>query len=100
MIWIWIEPNSVSRTKRGTFCVQRIKAATIAAAAASERTLKDGDVTTACAQACPADALVFGDLSDPDSRVARLARSTRGAKLLEELGTQPNVTYLARQREA
>jgi len=82
-----------------TFCIQRIKAATIAAKA-EERELKDGDVNTACAQACPSKALVFGDLSDPESRVARLARSPRGSKLLEDVGTLPNVTYLAREVDA
>jgi Fe-S-cluster-containing dehydrogenase component len=81
-----------------TFCVQRIKAATTQAKA-EERPLKDGDVQTACAQACPAQALVFGDLDDPESAVSRLDRSPRGTKLLEDLGTRPNVTYLSRQTQ-
>ena len=75
--------------------MQRIKATTIAARA-EERELKDGDITTACAQACPARALVFGDLDDPESEVSRLARSSRGAKLLEDVGTKPKVTYLSK----
>jgi molybdopterin-containing oxidoreductase family iron-sulfur binding subunit len=50
-------------------------------------------------QSCSARALVFGDLHDPDSEVARLARSPRGSKLLEDLGTLPNVTYLDRQTQ-
>ena len=79
-----------------TFCVQRIKAATIQAKA-EERELKDGDIKPACAQACPARALVFGDLDDPESEVSRLSRSPRGSKLLEDLGTKPKVTYLSRQ---
>jgi molybdopterin-containing oxidoreductase family iron-sulfur binding subunit len=78
-----------------TFCVQRIKGTTIAARA-EERELKDGDINTACAQACPARALVFGDLDDPESEVSRLARSSRGTKLLEDVGTKPKVTYLSR----
>jgi Fe-S-cluster-containing dehydrogenase component len=78
-----------------TFCVQRIKAATIEAKA-TEQELKDGDLQTACAQACPSRALVFGDLSDPESEVSRLSRSPRGSKLLEDLGTKPKVTYLSK----
>jgi molybdopterin-containing oxidoreductase family iron-sulfur binding subunit len=61
--------------------------------------VKDGDITTACAQACPSKAIVFGDLNDPESRVARLSRSPRGSKLLEDVGTLPKVTYLERQTE-
>ena len=48
-------------------------------------------------QSCAPRALVFGDLDDPESDVSRLSRSSRGARLLEDLGTQPKVTYLARQ---
>ena len=75
--------------------MQRIKSATIAAKA-EERELKDGELQTACAQACPSRALVFGDLSDPESEVSRLSRSPRGSKLLEDLGTKPKVAYLAK----
>jgi molybdopterin-containing oxidoreductase family iron-sulfur binding subunit len=50
-------------------------------------------------QSCSAKALVFGDLNDPESEVSRLSRSTRGAKLLEDLGTLPKVTYLSRQSQ-
>ena len=56
--------------------------------------MQDGEFTPACAQACPADAIIFGDLSDPESRVSQAARSQRGYTLLEELGTEPTVTYL------
>jgi len=52
-----------------------------------------------CVQGCSARALVFGDLNDPESDVARLSRLPRGGKLLEDLGTLPNVTYLERQTE-
>ena len=58
--------------------------------------LCDGEINTACAQACPARALVFGDLNDPESEVSRLSRSSRGSKLLEDVGTKPKVTYLSR----
>jgi molybdopterin-containing oxidoreductase family iron-sulfur binding subunit len=91
--------REVGVMEKCTFCVQRIKAAEIQAEAET-RELKDGEITTACAQSCPAKALVFGDLNDPESHVSRLARSTRGTKLLGELGTKPNVTYLERQTQA
>jgi Fe-S-cluster-containing dehydrogenase component len=76
-----------------TFCVQRIKAKEIQAAA-EKRELKDGEVQPACVQSCPTAAMVFGDLSDPESAVSRLAGSNRGIELLGELGTRPKVTYL------
>jgi molybdopterin-containing oxidoreductase family iron-sulfur binding subunit len=79
-----------------TFCTQRILAAEIQAQA-DKRELKDGDVTPACVQSCPAGAMVFGDRSDPTSQVSRLGRLARGSKLLEELGTLPAITYLERE---
>ncbi|MGO9272922.1 MAG: 4Fe-4S dicluster domain-containing protein [Terriglobia bacterium] len=79
-----------------TFCVQRIKAAEISAEA-EKRDLKDGEISPACVQSCPTSALVFGDLNDRESTVSHLSRSTRGTKLLGELGTQPKITYLERE---
>jgi molybdopterin-containing oxidoreductase family iron-sulfur binding subunit len=76
-----------------TFCIQRINAGKVAAGMA-QRPLMDGEIQPACVQSCTANALVFGDLADPDSRVSNLAKSPRGTKLLEELGTKPKVTYL------
>jgi molybdopterin-containing oxidoreductase family iron-sulfur binding subunit len=78
--------------------VQRIKATQIAAKA-EEREVRDGEIQPSCAQACPSRALVFGDLEDPESEVARLSNAPRGTKLLEDLGTRPNVTYLPRLQE-
>jgi molybdopterin-containing oxidoreductase family iron-sulfur binding subunit len=81
-----------------TFCVQRIRAAENDARRAG-KPLGDGDVTPACVQTCPTHALVFGDANDPHSAVSALRRDGRGYRLLEELNTQPAVTYLARVRE-
>ncbi|MBI3077533.1 MAG: 4Fe-4S dicluster domain-containing protein [Deltaproteobacteria bacterium] len=76
-----------------TFCVQRIKGGQ-ARAKAEGRKLRDGEIVPACAQSCPARAIVFGDLKDPQSEVARLARDPRGYRVLEELNTLPAITYL------
>ena len=90
-----VSVRSVGMMEKCTFCIQRIKAAEIEAKA-EERELGDGEVKPACVQACPATALVFGDLDDPASKVSRLSHSPRGTKLLGELGTRPKVTYLQR----
>ncbi len=78
-----------------TFCIQRIRRAREEAAAQGIE-LQDGDITPACVQTCPTDALVFGDLNDPESQVSKLAHSRRAIQLLEELGTQPSIFYLKR----
>lgn len=77
-----------------TFCVQRITEGKIAAKAISGP-LADGAIRPACAQSCPADAIVFGDLNDGQSRVAQLMMSPRRYRVLEELGVRPSVGYLA-----
>ena len=91
-----VSVREVGVMEKCTFCVQRINAAEIQAKA-EKRAVKDGEIQPACVQSCAAKALVFGDLADPDSEVSQLSRSDRGAKLLEELGTRPKVTYLAKQ---
>ena len=78
-----------------TFCTQRIKRAK-EEAAQDGRPIQDGDVQPACAQSCPAEAMVFGDLNDSQSKVSRLARSGRSTRVLEELGTKPKVFYLSK----
>jgi Fe-S-cluster-containing dehydrogenase component len=64
-------------------------------AKAESRSIRDGEIVPACAAACPAEAIVFGDLKDPNSAVSRLSRSQRGYHVLAELGIRPSVTYLA-----
>jgi Fe-S-cluster-containing dehydrogenase component len=76
-----------------TFCVQRIRKAEDKAESEG-RPVADGEVQPACVQACPAEALVFGRIDDPHSQVSKAAASGRSVRLLEELGTQPRVTYL------
>ena len=76
-----------------TFCVQRIQK-TQGVAKDEGRTVRDGEIQPACAQTCPANAIVFGDRSDPHSRVSVLSRSERRFSLLEELGAKPRVVYL------
>ncbi len=80
-----------------TYCVQRIARARIDAKNEG-RAMKDGDVATACEAACPARAIVFGDINDPASRVSRLKASERSYGLLTELQTKPRTTYLAAVR--
>jgi anaerobic selenocysteine-containing dehydrogenase/Fe-S-cluster-containing dehydrogenase component len=81
-----------------TFCVQRIRYAENQARD-EQRAVRDGEVMPACAQTCPAKAIVFGDLKDANSSVARLSREERGFRALAELNTQPAITYLARVHE-
>jgi molybdopterin-containing oxidoreductase family iron-sulfur binding subunit len=76
-----------------TFCIQRIHKAQDKAKSEG-REVDDGEFTTACAQACPASAITFGRIDDPESLVTQLTRSPRGVQHLEELGALPRVTYL------
>ena len=78
-----------------SMCIHRIRRG-VREAARDERDLKDGDIQTACQQACPTDALVFGDQNDPTSRVATMKNDSRAYSLLDHLSTDPNVTYLAK----
>ncbi len=80
-----------------SFCIQRIQDGKLKAKN-ERRKLKDGDITPACAGACPSQALVFGDLNDPDSRVAQLIKDPRNYHLLEELHTLPTVGYMTKIR--
>ena len=89
---VTVRPRGVM--EKCTFCVQRIEDGRLRAKA-EHRPVRDGEIVPACAAACPAQAIVFGDLKDHASRVTELSRSDRGYRVLEELGTRPAITYLA-----
>jgi Fe-S-cluster-containing dehydrogenase component len=78
-----------------TYCVQRITAARVAAEK-EDRPIRDGEVLTACQAACPAQAIAFGNLNDPNSAVSRQRGLARNYTLLAELNTRPRTTYLAK----
>jgi MoCo/4Fe-4S cofactor protein with predicted Tat translocation signal len=81
-----------------TYCVQRIQNAKIDAKTQGRRWLKDGEVNTACAQACPSEAIIFGNVNDLESRVAKTKLSPRNYGMLAELNTKPRTTFLAKLR--
>jgi molybdopterin-containing oxidoreductase family iron-sulfur binding subunit len=92
-----LNPNVSVRTagvmEKCTFCIQRIQGAQDVAKD-EDREVQDGEIRTACSQSCPAEAITFGDLDDPDSRVSELAELARAQRLLEDLTTEPSVIYL------
>jgi molybdopterin-containing oxidoreductase family iron-sulfur binding subunit len=85
-------------TEKCTMCVQRIRGGE-EQAKVEGRSVRDGEIVSACAATCPARAITFGDLKDPASAISKLAASGRAYHLLEELNTQPGVVYLARRRD-
>jgi Fe-S-cluster-containing dehydrogenase component/anaerobic selenocysteine-containing dehydrogenase len=96
-------PDVTVRTRgvmeKCTFCIQRIEQARIAAKREGNRPLRDGEMKTACQQTCPTQAIVFGDLNDPESRVSTLQALARSYGMLDaELNTKPRTRYLARLR--
>jgi len=96
-----LNPDVTVRSKgimeKCTMCVQRIRDGKEKAKALGIP-VQDGDIQTACMQTCPTNAIVFGDLNDPQSRVAKLAKNDRGYHVLEELNTLPSITYQTKIR--
>ncbi|HVP12078.1 MAG TPA: TAT-variant-translocated molybdopterin oxidoreductase [Phycisphaerae bacterium] len=94
-------PNVTVRSRgvmeKCSYCVQRIHAVRLKARL-EERLIRDGEIVPACAQACPTRAIVFGDLNDKDSAVARLQASNRAYAMLGELNVKPRTIYLAKLR--
>jgi molybdopterin-containing oxidoreductase family iron-sulfur binding subunit len=96
-----LNPDVTVRTRgvmeKCTFCVQRIEEAKVTARNEG-RAINDGEIQPACQQSCPANAIIFGDLTDVRSRVAELKKSGRNYTLLDELNLRPAVSYLAKVR--
>ena len=81
-----------------TFCVQRLHDAKWKARDAGRARINDGEAITACQEACPAGAIIFGDTNDAESRVSKARYNDRGFRVLSDLNVRPQVTYLAKVR--
>lgn len=96
-----LNPDVTVRAKgvieKCSFCIQRIQDKKLNAKKDGRR-LKDGEIKTACQQTCPADAIVFGDMNDPNSKISKHLQEARQYGLLEELHTLPSVVYLSKVR--
>lgn len=94
-----ISVRSQGVMEKCTFCMQRIRDAKDLAKDAGRR-VQDGEIRTACQQTCPSNAIVFGDINDPNSRVSQLKRLNRGYHVLEETNVKPQITYLMKVRNS
>jgi molybdopterin-containing oxidoreductase family iron-sulfur binding subunit len=94
-------PDVTVRTRgimeKCSFCIQRISAGKDKAKDAGEK-VKDGQIKTACQQTCPTDAIVFGNMNDPESRVSKLREDARAFRVLETLNAKPSISYLTKVR--
>ncbi len=99
--YLALNPDVTTRSRgvmeKCSFCAQRIQESKLAAKM-EKRVLKDGDVKVACQQGCPANAIVFGDVNDPESEVSKLLKSERTYYVLEELNVQPGIGYMKKIR--
>lgn len=91
-----VSKRAVGVVEKCSFCHHRLITAR-EKAALEGRELTEGDYVPACVEICPAEAMYFGDFDEPTSQVSLLAKSLRAFKLLEELGTEPNVVYLSEE---
>lgn len=96
-----LNPDVTSRSRgvmeKCSMCIQRIQAGKLQAKA-EKRPIKDGDIQVACAAACPANAIIFGDRNDPESEVSKALQNERVYYVLEELNVQPGVGYMTKVR--
>jgi Fe-S-cluster-containing dehydrogenase component len=90
-----VSPRMRGVVEKCTFCHHRLMRAKTLAYAEDRRQLKEGEYITACTETCPAQAITFGDLNNPDHQVAKLSKSRYAFRLLERLGTEPKVYYLS-----
>lgn len=96
-----INPDVTVRTRgvmeKCSFCIQRIQTGKLSAKR-ENRKVKNGDVKTACMTACPSNAIVFGDMNDPNSEISKLYKNERSYHMLEEVGIKPSVVYMTKIR--
>lgn len=102
LMWMQKNPDVTVRFRgvieKCSYCVQRIQEAKIQAHVAGEDTVKDGVIVVACEQVCASQAITFGDVADPTTRVAQLRANVRNYGVLTDLNTRPRTTYLGRVR--